>query len=83
MSARLAVVEHNHTDFRRQLNEVLLTSQNNEQALKAVNLALNSLAAMVTSIMNKLESMTSVNEPNPTANNEDVHGSISKSMCEN
>ena len=83
VSARLSAVEHNQADFRRQLTEVLLTSQNNEQALKDVNVTLSSLATMVTSIMNKLESKTSVSKPKTTANKEDVHRSIPKSTCNN
>ena len=62
---------------------MLLTSHNNEQALKANTLTLNSLATMVTSLMIKLESRTILNEPNTVVNNEGIHGSVPKSMCEN
>ena len=62
---------------------MLLASQNHELHLKDVNVTLSSLATMVTSIMNKLESKTSVSEPKTTANTEDMHGGITKSACEN
>ena len=83
MSSRIATVELNQTELRHQLSEVLMTNQSNEQALKANMLTLNNLATMVTNIMNKLESRTIVSEPNPTINNEDVHGGVLKSTCEN
>jgi len=84
MSTRISVVESNQTEFRHQLFEVLMTSQNNEQGLKANTLTLNSLASMVTTIMNKLESRTIVSEPNETCNNEDgIPESAPKSTCEN
>lgn len=59
-----------------------MSGQNNEQALKDVNVTLSTLAAMVSSIMNKLESKTSVSEPKTTANNQDVHRNIPKSPCD-
>ena len=83
LSARLSAVEHNQAEFRRQQTESLLASQNHELALKDVNVTLSSLAAMVSSLMNKLESKTSVSEPKTTANTEDLHGGIPKCACEN
>ena len=83
MSARMAAVEQTQAEFRSQLSEVLLTSHNNEQALKACTNKLDNLATMVANIMNKLESMPIVSEPNPTVNNRDVHGGVPKSTCEN
>ena len=65
ISARIAAMELIQAEFRHQLSEVLLTSQNNEQALKTNTLTLNSLATMVTSLMTKLESRSNVSEPNP------------------
>ena len=76
-------MELNQTQFRHQLFEVLTTSKNNEQALKVNMLTSNSLATMVTTIMNKLESRTIVSEPNPTVKNKDIHESVPKSTCEN
>ena len=35
MSARMAAIEQTQAEFRQQLSDILLTSQNNEQALKA------------------------------------------------
>jgi hypothetical protein len=82
VSARLSAVEQNQAEVKRQLASMVMTSQNNEQALKDVNVTLGALAAMVTSIMNKLESKTSVSEPKTTANNQDVHRSAPKSPCD-
>lgn len=63
MSARITALESNQAEFRNQLSEVLMTSQNNEQALKANTLTLDNLATMVTTIMNKLESRSQVSHP--------------------
>ena len=82
-SARIAAMELIQAEFRHQLSKVLLTNQNNEQALKANTLTLNSLATIVTSLMTKLESKTIVSEPNTTLNIEGIYGSIPKSTCEN
>lgn len=60
-----------------------MISQINEQALKANTLTYNSLANMVTTIINKLESRTIVSKPKQTVNNEDIHGNVPKSMQEN
>lgn len=76
-------MEQNQSEVRQQLSEVLLNIPKNEQALKDVNLTLSSLASMVTSIMNKLETRTTGSEPTPTQNIRDAHGSIPKSMGEN
>ena len=75
VSARLSAVENN-------MASMVMTSQNNEEVLKKVKVTLGTLAAMVTSIMNKLESKTSVSEPKTTANNQDVHRSLPKSPCD-
>ena len=83
MSARMAAMEQTQAEFRQQLSEMLLTSQNNEQALKANTLTLDNLATKLTNIMNKLESRTILSEPNPTVNNGDVQGGVPKSTCEN
>jgi hypothetical protein len=83
MSVCIVAIELTQAEFRHQLSEVLLISQNNEQALKANTLTLNSLAIMVTSLMTKLESRTIVSEPNTAVNNEGIYGSIPKSTCEN
>ena len=83
MSARMAAMEQTQAEFRQQLSDMLLTSQNNEQALKANTLTLDNLADKLTNIMNKLESRTILSEPNPTVNNMDVHGGVPKSTCEN
>jgi hypothetical protein len=58
-----------------------LSSQNHEQALKSNTITLNSLATIVMSIMNKLESRSIVSEPKTTTNNEDIHGNVPKSTC--
>ena len=83
MSARIAAMELTQAEFRHQLSEVLLTSQINEQTLKANTLTLNSMAIMLTSLMIKLESETIVSEPNPEVNNGGIYGSIPISMWEN
>ena len=62
---------------------MLLISQNNEQALKANTLTLNSLATIVTSLMTKLESRTIVSEPNTTIIHEGIYESIPKPTCKN
>ena len=82
MSARMAAVEQNQAEYRQQLSELVLSSQNYEQALKDNTATLNSLASMVTSIMNKLETRSVVSEPKTTTNNEDIHGGVPKSTCE-
>ena len=75
----MADVEQNHAEFRLKLSDMLLASHNNETALKACESKLDNLATMMMNIMNKLESMTIVSEPNPTVNNGNVHGGIPKS----
>jgi hypothetical protein len=82
VSARLSAVEHSQAELKRQLSSMVMSGQNNEQALKDVNVTLSTLVAMVSSIMNKLESKTSVSEPKTTANNQDVHRNIPKSPCD-
>ena len=83
MSARIVAMELTQAEFRHQLSEVLLTNQNNDQALKAITLTLDSLATMVTSLMTTLQSRTIVSEPNTAVNNEGIDGSVPKSTCEN
>jgi hypothetical protein len=83
MSARMTVVKQTQAEFRQQLSEILLTSQNNEDALRANTLTLDNLTTKLMNIINKLESRTIGNEPNPTVNNGDVHGGVPKSTCEN
>ena len=83
MSARLAAVEQSQTEFRQQISEVLLSNHNNEEALRANTATMNSLATMVMSIMNKLETKSVVSEPLTTTNNEGTHGGVPKSTCEN
>jgi hypothetical protein len=78
----MAAIEQTHAEFRQQLSEMLLTSANNEQALKANMMYLDNLATKLSGIMNKLESRTIVSEPNPTVNNGDVRGGVLKSTCE-
>jgi hypothetical protein len=78
----MAAVEQTQAEYRQQLSELVLSSQNYEQALKDNTATLNSLASMVMSIMNKLESRSVVSEPKTTANNEEVPGSVPKSTCE-
>lgn len=51
MSTRIFALEINQAEFKHQLSEVLMTSQNNEQAFKENTLALNNLAIVVTTIM--------------------------------
>jgi hypothetical protein len=83
MSVCIVAMELTQAEFRHQLSEVLLTSPNNKQALKANTLTLNSLAIMVKSLMTKLESRTIVSEPNMAVNNEGMYESIPKSTCGN
>ena len=84
MSAQISALETNQTDFRHQLSKVLMTSQNNEQALKANTMTLNNLATMVTIIMDKLESKTMVRPLTHTCDNEACNPrSALKSVCEN
>jgi hypothetical protein len=78
----MAAVEQTQAEYRQQLSELVLSSQNYEQALKDNTATLNSLASMVMSIMNKLESRSVVSEPKTTANNDEVPGSVPKSTCE-
>ena len=70
MYARICSLENNQTKFGHQLFKVLLTSQNNKQALKANTMTLNNLAIMVTTIMNKLESKTMVSSPTHSVDNQ-------------
>ena len=83
MSARMAAMEQTQAEFRQQLSDMLLTSQNNEQTLKANTLTLDNLATKLTNIINKLESRTIMSEPNPIVNNGDVPGGVPKCTCEN
>lgn len=84
MSARLTAVETNQTEFRNQLSEVLMTSQNNEHALKSATLTLDNLSTMVAAIMHRLDSKTMVSTPNHSGGNHDqIARSPPKSPCEN
>ena len=65
MFAPIYALETNQTYFKHQLLEVLMTSHNNEHALKANTVMLNNMATMLTTIMNKLESKTMVSPPPP------------------
>jgi hypothetical protein len=84
MSARITALENNQIKFRNQLSEVLMTSLNNEQALEANPMMLDNLASMVTTIMNRLKSKTTVGQPNLSGSK---HGKIAryppKSACKN
>ena len=65
------------------MSEMLLHTQNNEQAMAANTQKLDNLASIVINLVNKLESRTIVSEPNPTVNKVDEHGGAPKSTCEN
>ena len=83
MSARLAAVETNQAQFTNQLAEFMITSQNNEQALKSCHMQLDNLATMFTSIMKQLESKTMMSPPQVSAANHDrTPRSPPKSTCE-
>ena len=84
MSARLTAVENNQTEFRSQLSEVLMTSQNNESRLKSATATLDNLSTMVAAIFSRLESKTVVSTPNHSGGNHDqVARSPPKSPREN
>ena len=83
MSVRLVAVETTQAEFRNQLSELMMTSHNNEQALKSCHKQLDNLATMVTSIMTKLESKTMMSPPTVSrANHDQTPRSPPKSTCE-
>ena len=84
MSAHITALETNHAEFRNELSEVLMTSQNNEQALKSCHAQLDNLATMVSTIMNRLESKTMVSQPDDSGGkHEAIARSPPKSPLEN
>ena len=84
MSARITALEANQAEFRTQLNEFLMSRESSEQPLKSIDVRLDNLATMVTSIISRLESKPTCSQPDDNGGkHNDITPTPPKSPCEN
>ena len=72
MSARITALETTQAEVRKDLSEMLMTSQNNEQSFASVHIRLDNLATTLVTIMNRLEPKSMVSQPDDSGGKHDA-----------